>query len=66
MYFLSRLLPSQGKDVEWFQTLQQRIDEKYKFFDTVCQNMREFNKILKTFSDKLENQSKNFDNISYS
>ena len=65
MYFLSRLLPSQGKDVEWFQTLQQRIDEKYKFFDTVCQNMREFNKILKTFSDKLENQSKNFDNISH-
>ena len=65
MYFLSRLLPSQGKDVEWFQTLQQRIDEKYKFFDIVCQNMREFNKILKTFSDKLENQSKNFDNISH-
>ena len=65
MYFLSRLLPSQGKDVEWFQTLQQRIDEKYKFFDAVCQNMREFNKILKTFSDKLENQSKNFDNISH-
>ena len=65
MYFLSRLLPSQGKDVEWFQTLQQRIDEKYKFFDTICQNMREFNKILKTFSDKLENQSKNFDNISH-
>jgi hypothetical protein len=65
MYFLSRLLPSKGKDVEWFQTLQQRIDEKYKFFDTVCQNMREFNKILKTFSDKLENQSKNFDNISH-
>ena len=65
MYFLSKLLPSQAKDVEYLQTLQQRIEEKFKFFDTVCQNMREFNKILKTFSDKLENQTKNFDNISH-
>ena len=65
MYFLSKLLPNQAKDVEYFQTLQQRIDEKFKFFETIYQNMREFNKILKIFSDKLENQSKNFDNISH-
>ena len=65
MYFLSKILPTQAKDIEYVQTLQQRIDEKFKFFDTINQNMREFNKILKTFSDKLENQSKNFDNISH-
>ena len=58
-------LPTQGKDVEWLQTLQQRVDEKFKFFENIHQNMREFNKILKTFADKLEYQSKVFDSISH-
>ena len=65
MNFFRKYLTTQSRDIEWFQTLQKRVDEKFKFFDSICSHMREFNKILKSFSEKLEYQSKNFDNILY-
>ena len=65
MNFFRKYLTTQSRDIEWFQTLQKRVDEKFKFFDSICSHMREFNRILKTFSEKLEYQSKNFDNILY-
>ena len=65
MNFFRKYLTTQSRDIEWFQTLQKRVDEKFKFFDSICSHMREFNRTLKTFSEKLEYQSKNFDNILY-
>ena len=65
MNFLSKFFEAPAKDVVWFQTLQQRVDEKFKFFENISKTMYDFNKILKTFSDKLEIQCKNFDSISY-
>ena len=65
MNFFRKYLTAQPKDIDRFQTLQKRVDEKFKFFVYFCSYMREFNKILKTFSEKLEYQSKNIDNILY-
>ena len=65
MNFLKNLLTSPSKDIDWFKTLQERVNEKYNFFGHISSNIREFNKIFKNFSDKLDNQFKNFESISH-
>ena len=65
MNFLKNLLTSPSKDIDWFKTFQERVNEKYNFFIHISNNIRDFNKIFKNFSDKLDNQFKNFESISH-
>ena len=66
MNFLTKLFATTKNDVQCFQDLQQRIEEKNKFFESIYNNMVNFNKTLKSFYEKLERNSKDIDDISYS
>jgi hypothetical protein len=65
MFLIQKYFQKQSKEVEWFQTLQKRVDEKFKFFDFINNHMANFNKILRTFSEKLDAQSKNLESLTY-
>ena len=49
MFLIQKYFQKQSKEVEWFQTLQKRVDEKFKFFDFINNHMANFNKILGHF-----------------
>ena len=66
MNFLTKFFATTKNDVQCFQDLQQRIEEKNKFFESIYNNMVNFNKTLKSFYEKLERNSKDIDDISYS
>ena len=65
MNILKNLFNSPTKDVDWFKTLQDRVNEKFNFFENIYNNIKEFNKIFKNFSEKLENQAKNLETMSH-
>ena len=58
MNFFRGLFNSSSKEVEYFETLQKRVDEKFKFFEFVHGHMKDFTKILKTFYEKIESHTK--------
>ena len=65
MNFFQKLFTSSSKEVEYFQNLQKRVDEKYKFFEFIHGHMKDFTKILKTFYEKIDSHTKNLDNLSH-
>ena len=54
MNFLTKLFATTKNDVQSFQDLQQRIEEKNKFFESIYNNMVNFNKNIKSIYEKLE------------
>ena len=65
MNFFRGLFNSSSKEVEYFETLQKRVDEKFKFFEFVHGHMKDFTKILKTFYEKIESHTKKLDTLSH-
>ena len=65
MNFFRGFFEGSKEDVEWFKTLQQRIEEKNKFFQNIHNNMADFIKTLNESYNSLKAKSKNFEKISH-
>ena len=65
MNFFRGFFKGPKEDVEWFKTLQQRIEEKNKFFQNIHNNMADFNTTLNESYNNLKAKSKNFEKISH-
>ena len=65
MNFFRGFFEGPKEDVEWFKTLQQRIEEKNKFFQNIHNNMVDFTNTLNESYNSLKAKSKNFEKISH-